>query len=434
MGFTDLTTQKFGNLTVLKRVENNKHNHAMWYCSCGCGHENCLGENVVSTADLKGEKVKSCGHHKKVKDLTGTKFGRLKIISRADNKGGRVYWNCICECGTQKQVMGKHLRSGATGSCGCLFREIGGHNFKDLTGQKFGRWNVIKRLENDKNGSVQWLCRCSCKTKTKAIINSNVLTSGHSKSCGCYKREKTSEVFLIDITGEKFGRLTVLKRFGSSSTNGHPLWLCKCECGEKKIVLGGSLREGKTKSCGCWQKELVTGDKSSRWIGGRNYVFYDTYAPRLGQYEKVRRNPKDKTELQAKCTFCKKWFSPNKNQIIARIYALEKLPGADCNLYCSDKCKDSCTIYNQRRSRKGEEVKASRPNQREWAEMVKACADHRCEICGKIDTDLIAHHFEGIMQNPIESADVVNGVALCRKCDKEVHSEKGCRPVDMQCK
>ena len=78
MGFTDLTTQKFGNLTVLKRVENNKHNHAMWYCSCGCGHENCIGKNVASTADLKSGKVKSCGHHKKLNDLTGIKFNRLR--------------------------------------------------------------------------------------------------------------------------------------------------------------------------------------------------------------------------------------------------------------------------------------------------------------------------------------------------------------------
>jgi predicted restriction endonuclease len=64
----------------------------------------------------------------------------------------------------------------------------------------------------------------------------------------------------------------------------------------------------------------------------------------------------------------------------------------------------------------------------------KLCADYRCEICGKIETELIAHHIEGILHNPVESADVVNGIALCKECDKKVHSEKGCRPVDLQCK
>ena len=432
MGFTDLTDQKFGSLTVLKRVKNNKRNRAMWYCRCDCGHENCLGENIVPTTDLKNGKVKGCGHHKKVKDLSGKKFRRLEVISRAENKNGRVYWNCLCECGTKKQVMGKHLRSGAIVSCGCFSKELGGHNFRDLMGQKFGRWEVIERVENDIRGVSQWLCRCTCESKTESVIKGSTLTTGHSKSCGCFKREKTSEFFLIDLKGHKFGRLTVIERFGQSK-NGEPLWLCNCECGENSIVLGSSLRGGHTKSCGCWQKEQVSGEKSVRWIGGKDFVFFDTYAPRLEKFEKVRRNPKDKTELQVRCTFCNKWFSPNRNQINSRLSALNNI-GQECNLYCSDNCKSSCPVYRQKTFRKGENPNIDRPDQRDWAEMVKLCADYRCEICGKIETELIAHHIEGILHNPVESADVVNGIALCKECDKKVHSEKGCRPVDLQCK
>lgn len=59
---------------------------------------------------------------------------------------------------------------------------------------------------------------------------------------------------LIDLTGQKFGRLTVLERAG---TKGHePTWLCACECGNTKVVMGVSLRNGDTLSCGCLGREL----------------------------------------------------------------------------------------------------------------------------------------------------------------------------------
>ena len=61
---------------------------------------------------------------------------------------------------------------------------------------------------------------------------------------------------LINLTGQKFGRLTVIKR-EYPNRNKKPQWLCKCECGTEKIIDGASLRTGHTKSCGCLQKETV---------------------------------------------------------------------------------------------------------------------------------------------------------------------------------
>lgn len=65
----------------------------------------------------------------KFKDMTGLKFGRLTVISRAENyiypKGTPlVKWNCLCECGNEVAVLGTNLRSGTTKSCGCLQSEI----------------------------------------------------------------------------------------------------------------------------------------------------------------------------------------------------------------------------------------------------------------------------------------------------------------------
>lgn len=55
---------------------------------------------------------------------------------------------------------------------------------------------------------------------------------------------------LIDISGQRFGRLTVLERVGSNKYN-YATWLCICDCGKKIVVSGKSLRTGNTKSCGC---------------------------------------------------------------------------------------------------------------------------------------------------------------------------------------
>lgn len=56
----------------------------------------------------------------------------------------------------------------------------------------------------------------------------------------------------IDLTGQKFGRLTVLKRVENKGTSIY--WLCKCDCGNEKIIRGDSLKQGLTNSCGCLQK------------------------------------------------------------------------------------------------------------------------------------------------------------------------------------
>jgi hypothetical protein len=61
---------------------------------------------------------------------------------------------------------------------------------------------------------------------------------------------------LIDITGQKFGRLTVIRREPNDKWE-NTRWLCKCSCGKSKIILVTSLTSGATKSCGCLQKEII---------------------------------------------------------------------------------------------------------------------------------------------------------------------------------
>lgn len=62
---------------------------------------------------------------------------------------------------------------------------------------------------------------------------------------------------MIDLTGQKFSKLKVLSYAGKDK-QGSALWLCRCECGKTKVIIGKDLRNGHTKSCGCYQKERVS--------------------------------------------------------------------------------------------------------------------------------------------------------------------------------
>ena len=63
------------------------------------------------------------------------------------------------------------------------------HNFKDLTGQKFGRLTVIERAPN-KFKKTMWRCRCDCKKEI--ITRSDSLLNGRTKSCGCLQKENAN--------------------------------------------------------------------------------------------------------------------------------------------------------------------------------------------------------------------------------------------------
>ena len=61
----------------------------------------------------------------------------------------------------------------------------------------------------------------------------------------------------VDLTGQRFGRLVALRPAGKNAY-GHNMWLCKCDCGNLCKVYSGSLRSGQTKSCGCFKREIIS--------------------------------------------------------------------------------------------------------------------------------------------------------------------------------
>lgn len=61
---------------------------------------------------------------------------------------------------------------------------------------------------------------------------------------------------LLDIRGQTFTRLTVIDR-APDYKNGSARWLCRCECGNEVVAIGQKLRNGRTKSCGCFNVDLA---------------------------------------------------------------------------------------------------------------------------------------------------------------------------------
>jgi hypothetical protein len=61
---------------------------------------------------------------------------------------------------------------------------------------------------------------------------------------------------VIDITDQRFGRLTVIQR-SANCRQGQARWLCKCDCGNLREVESSHLRRGQTQSCGCLARELL---------------------------------------------------------------------------------------------------------------------------------------------------------------------------------
>lgn len=172
-------------------------------------------------------------------DLTGKQYGELTVIEKdieLSKEKKRIYWKCRCSCGREKSIRADNLpRAKTCGQCS-----------NDFMGRRFGRLVVVDRAENDKFGHRRWKCLCDCGN-TKVVIADN-LKRGLTQSCGCLHSECTHIATFVDITNQKFGKLTAETY---CTENGKTYWKCKCDCGNYTIVAANNLKNGHTQSCGC---------------------------------------------------------------------------------------------------------------------------------------------------------------------------------------
>ncbi len=174
----------------------------------------------------------------------------------------------------------------------------------DITNNTYERLTVIGFSHTDKHGKAHWKCRCSCGNEITA--SANLLKKGHTKSCGCLKKEVTAKRGknnLKDLKGKVFGKLTVLERADGKRQNS-ALWLCRCECGTEKVLCSPDLVDGRTKSCGCLRGLPYKGFSRDQAAFNLVYKNYKRGADSRG-FEFTLTEKEVRTITKSDCYYCK---------------------------------------------------------------------------------------------------------------------------------
>ena len=135
--------------------------------------------------------------------------------------------------------------------------------YPSLIGPKFGQLTVVEQLPSTARGQRRWLCKCDCGGEH--ISTSNSLKSGRTTNCGCKKSP--------DLTGQVFGRLTVIGRSNKRNSRGArttPMWECRCECGNITYKATDTLKNLDQSMCATCAAKFAAekARESAGFVGG----------------------------------------------------------------------------------------------------------------------------------------------------------------------
>ena len=182
------------------------------------------------------------------------RFGRWTVLGpELKTQKGERKLLCRCQCGTERYVLERALKSGGSLSCGCLRKKNAADSIAyDLTGKTFGELYVVEKAEKqDRNGGVWWRCECSCGRSYE--VPATLLVTGKRTHCG--GKDHAKNYAFMDITGRRFHRLMALEPTKKRDEKGSVIWRCRCECGNEVEVAYNSLMYSEIKSCGCRKAE-----------------------------------------------------------------------------------------------------------------------------------------------------------------------------------
>lgn len=215
---------------------SRKNGYTVWRCQCSCG-----GEIALDTRALQRGAIQNCGCMRIVKkDLTGQRFGRLKVMAVEPVQKGPTLWRCRCDCGNETIVPTAQLTSGNKKSCGCLAHPPR----KEFVGKRFGKL-LVTDYAGKRAGMHRWKCLCDCGMST--VVGQTLLQTGKTKSCGCIQAQVVLETMkFIDGTS-----VTKLEKTGtnliSTNSSGHTgvyynkqthKWIAQIGFKGKNIYLG----------------------------------------------------------------------------------------------------------------------------------------------------------------------------------------------------
>lgn len=189
-------------------------------------------------------------------DISGHRYGELTATSFVGkDRHGFTLWKCVCDCGAGRVVSLNALRTNKIKQCSRCVRK--NKQRRDLTGLRFGKLTVRSFVKHPKVAGYGWFCDCDCGRHTVAVARH--LVTGAVVTCGCGRVDRGRNS-LKPIIGLKFGRLQVLSAAGREK-GGQLTYLCRCECGARRVIRGRMLRSGGAVSCGC-SRRLVIGESA----------------------------------------------------------------------------------------------------------------------------------------------------------------------------
>lgn len=198
--FIDITGQRFGNITILRRVENNKDGRVQFEYQCDCGNI-----KVGRSKDIREGKITSCGCKKVERmkqntvDITGNKYNHLTAIEYGYTKNKKPFWLFKCDCGNYVYKNKESVINGNVTSCGCMTPyEIGNsHRIYEKPGTIYNYLQVIKPAFDEcySGPSIYWYKCLLCGREI--VANVKEVRFGTKKSCGCLLSFKEKEISAI---------------------------------------------------------------------------------------------------------------------------------------------------------------------------------------------------------------------------------------------
>ena len=154
-------------------------------------------------------------------------------------------------------------------------------NVKNEIGNIYGRLEVLER-SGSINSRAAWLVRCQCGRTEPFRVEGTTLRGGHATRCALCKKDDFRQIGLNnkkDLTGKKFGLLTVLEEAEPKyyKNKKQIVWKCLCDCGNIHYADATNLVNGKIKSCGCL---VSAGEAFIKSVLNKYHIIYKSqYSP-----------------------------------------------------------------------------------------------------------------------------------------------------------
>lgn len=261
---------------------------------------------------------------------------------------------------------------------------------------------------------------CKCDCGNYKIVTTSGLKSGDYVSCGCKRKELNTP---HDIKGKRFGRLTAIELSNKRSKSGEAYWRCKCDCGNITEVRKSKLSSGETKSCGCLARELTSERQSKR---GLNLT-----GKRFGRLVAIK--PTGKKTPEGRVWYCE-CDCGGSIETTARSLNSGRTTSCGCKqrehatkLGLSNVGKNN-PAYNHNLT---DEQRATNKFHRTSYEAKRLRTQaytrdgFKCRVCGGNDKRIVAHHLESFADNIDARFELDNLVTLCEGCHISFHKEYG---------